>query len=79
MNQVIAFPRERRFSQETRQLKDLSDQIDAIVMQAIDEGIPIYEIAGLLSHRLGTLMRNVEEKDRLWDVCSEVLKKQASL
>jgi hypothetical protein len=37
------------------------------------------EIAGLLAHRLGTLMRHVEQKDLLWDVCEKVAKSQAAI
>ena len=37
------------------------------------------DLAGLLSHRLGTLMCHIEGKEKLWGVCEKVLKKQAAI
>ncbi len=79
MGNIIKFPTKQAFPPEVRQLKDLSDQIDSLVLAAIDKGIDPNEVAGLLAHRLGTLLRGVNTKSKLWDVCEKVLKKQAIL
>ncbi len=57
----------------------IADEIDAIILRHMDAGdIEPKELAGLLSHRLGTLMKNIENKQELIDLCVDVLRKQAA-
>ncbi len=77
MAKIIKFPAAKAFPPEVRQLKELSDQIDEVVLNAIRSGVDPNEVAGLLAHRLGTLLRGVDTKTKLWDVCEKVLKRQA--
>ena len=61
-----------------RMLK-IADEIDAVILRHVESGdIDPKELAGLLSHRLGTLMKHIENKDALIDVCVDVLRKQAA-
>ena len=62
-----------------QQLVDLGDQIDDILLRALGKNINPKEVAGVLSHRLGTLMARVEDKDLLWPICERVLKRQADI
>lgn len=65
---------------EALRLKEVSDALDHIILTAIQEKkMDPYEIAGLLSHRLGTLMKGFSYKDALWELCQKVVKRQAVL
>jgi len=65
---------------EAEILLRISREIDAVLVRHLKLGdVDPRELAGLLSHRLGTLMRHMESKEVLWDVCEKVLKKQAHL
>ena len=57
----------------------IADEIDAVIVKHLESGdIEVRDLVGLLSHRLGTLMRNVEGKEKLLPVCLDVVTKQAS-
>lgn len=57
-----------------------SMEIDGILIRYLNEpDLEAKEIAGLLAHRLGTLLSHFDDKQDLWEVCERVLKKQASL
>lgn len=78
MGDVIKFPKEPRVDPNVRKLKEISDSLDAVIIHALEkEGIDPYELAGLVAHRLGTLIRPIEQKKKLWGVCEKVLKRQA--
>ncbi len=84
MGNVIKFPaREVELTgrdREAKRLMAIADEIDAIILRHLNEGtVDPRELAGLLSHRLGTLMRHLEGKELLWDVCQKVLKTQAAI
>ncbi|MEY4630560.1 MAG: hypothetical protein RIQ81_680 [Pseudomonadota bacterium] len=69
-----------RIDDEARTLIKISNEIDAIVLRHLEAGdVEPRDLAGLLSHRLGTLIRHLEGKEKLWDVCEKVLKKQAAI
>ncbi len=79
MGKVINFPANRRLEETVAKLKGISDEMDQIIIKAINDDVDPNELAGLLAHRLGTLMRNMEQKSKLWGVCERVLKKQAAI
>lgn len=70
-------------SAEERQAEKLvkvADEIDAVLIRHLGaQDVDPRDLAGVLSHRLGTLMRHIEEKTELWDVCQRVLKREAHL
>ena len=69
-----------RMQEEVKLLKKISDEIDAVILKHLETGkVDPIDLAGLLSHRLGTLIGHIEQKAKLWDVCQKVLKKQANL
>jgi len=58
----------------------VADEIDAVILKHLDQGeIDPRDLAGLIAHRLGTLMRHLDQKSKLWDVCEKVLKAQAAI
>jgi hypothetical protein len=64
----------------TVKLLRIADEIDAVILRHIEAGdVDPKELAGLLSHRLGTLMKHIEDKETLVDVCVDVLRKQAAV
>jgi hypothetical protein len=78
MGKIINFP-DRRYDQNIAKLKDISDSMDKIIIEAVSNGMDPNEVAGILAHRLGALMRNMEQKSKLWDVCERLLKRQAAI
>jgi hypothetical protein len=63
----------------TVRLLRIADEIDAVILRHVEAGdVDLKELAGLLSHRLGTLVKNMENKEVLLDVCVDVLRKQAA-
>jgi hypothetical protein len=61
-------------------LLKISDEIDALIMRHVEAGdVDLRELAGLLSHRLGTLVSHIEDKDALLPVCMSVMKRQAKV
>ena len=64
----------------TVKLLKLADEIDALILRHVEAGdIDPKELAGLLSHRLGALMKHIENKEALVDVCVDVLRRQAAV
>lgn len=64
----------------TVKLLRLADEIDALILRHVEAGdIDPKELAGLLSHRLGALMKHLENKEALLDVCVDVLRRQAAV
>lgn len=80
MGKVIKFPTKASDDSAAVKLIGIADEIDAVILRHLDSGaIDPRDIAGLLAHRLGTLMRHMDQKGKLWDVCEKVLKAQAAI
>ncbi|MDD9950453.1 MAG: hypothetical protein OXT67_02705 [Zetaproteobacteria bacterium] len=81
MTKIIRFPVEKRSSAaEAIRWKAASDTIDQALIAGIERhGLSPEELSGLFAHRLGTLLRNIEDRSKIWDVCEKVLRKQAVL
>ncbi len=71
----------RRLHNESLRLLSYADQIDAIITGAVANRHDLLDIAGVLAHRLGTLIGQLPEGDRevLHSVCIKVLTKQAQI
>lgn len=82
MGKVLEFKtlEQRREETVTYKLVKMADEIDQVLMRHLtDDDIDPRELVGVLSHRLGTLMNRLEEKDELWHVCQKVMKRQAQI
>ena len=82
MGKVLEFKRkeENRQSRAAEKMVQIASEIDSIVLNYInDEDLEPRDIVGLLSHRLGTLMNHLDEKDELGFVCERVMKTQAKI
>ncbi|MFK7824553.1 MAG: hypothetical protein AB8G05_10370 [Oligoflexales bacterium] len=80
MGKVIKFPEDKCKPSEAMKLKQVSDAIDSVLIDALEsKGLAPHELAGLLAHRLGSFMRPMDSKSDLWDICEKVLKRQAVL
>lgn len=81
MGKVLNFPaRESSKDTEARRLMKIADEIDAVIVKHLDLGeVDPRDLAGLFAHRLGTLMRHLDQKSKLWEVCEKVLKAQAAI
>lgn len=65
---------------EAQRLMDIASELDDVILRNLNQGdVDPRDLAGLISHRLGTLIRHLDEKERLWTVCEQVLRSQAAL
>lgn len=80
MGKVIQFRGRSDLTQRSEEtlLKQTADMIDGIIHQAHPDLSP-EEIAGVLAHRLGALIRIVEAKERVWSICKNIAQKQSGL
>lgn len=80
MAKVIPFRKIEKPDKEVLKLLKISDEIDAVILRHLaDRVVDPVDLAGVLAHRLGTLMNKIEDKSELWNVCERVVKKQAAL
>lgn len=83
MGKLLKFPK-RQESEKNEQIAEklviIASEIDEIVLRHLqDDDIDPRDLVGLLSHRLGTLMKHIDRKSELWHVCQRVMKKQAQI
>ncbi len=86
MAKVIPFKNKKKKNQNekldkvTYMLLSFSQEIDeTIVGYMTKENLDPKELAGVLAHRLGSLLNLLDEKEDLWEICENVLRKQAKL
>jgi hypothetical protein len=80
MGKVLRFHRKEPVDETAEKLVAMSAEIDRVILKYLnDPDVDPGEIAGLISHRLGSLMRHIDKKSELWDVCQRVLRRQANL
>lgn len=80
MGKVVQFPSREPQDTEAIRLMRIADELDQVILKHLDLGdIDPRDLAGLVAHRLGTLMRHLDQKDKLWDACEKVLKSQAAI
>lgn len=80
MGKVLNFPSRDTKEAEARRLMKIADEIDSVILKHLDAGeVDPRDLAGLFAHRLGTLMRHLDQKSKLWEVCEKVLKSQAAI
>lgn len=91
MGEVIPFAPKRKKAQdeqgvdpahadEAQRLMEIASELDDVILRNLHQGdVDPRDLAGLISHRLGTLIRHLDEKERLWSVCEQVLRAQAAL
>ena len=80
MAKIVKFVPKDKISKETIQLCQFSDDIDAVIKHYfIDKELDLKDLVGIMSHRLGNLLQCHDDKEKLWEICHEVLKKQASI
>lgn len=81
MGKVLQFNKKPVKDAKTDLLIQLSDEFDAVIVDAVfDQEIDPKDVAGLLAHRLGALIRQLEGPDRekLIRICQEITQKQAN-
>lgn len=80
MGKVIDFQSKKKSKTdqtELARLLNLSDQVDQIILETLQKGlVDPKELAGILAHRLGTLISHFDNKTLLLQTCIEVLSKQ---
>ena len=82
MGKILEFKVKQKQDPALVKLLQLSDEFDAVIVNALGEGkIESREIVGLLAHRLGTLLGRVDDlrKDELWEICSTIARREAGI
>ena len=80
MGKVLQFKKRDQVGKAAEKMVEIADEIDSVILRRLsDSEVDARDLAGLLAHRLGTLMSHIEEKSELWYICEKVLKKQARL
>lgn len=82
MGDVIPFRKKETVPPAVKKMLEIADEIDAVIVdQVVTGALDAKDMAGLLAHRLGTLMRCIpmEERRQLLQVCTEIAKRQADL
>ena len=75
---IIKFPEKDQDFKGTMKLLKIADQLDKIIVENLESGkLNLNEVAGILAHRLGSLIRIAEQKQDLLNLCNSVVKKQA--
>jgi hypothetical protein len=81
MGKIIKFPvKSMPLDNETERLIKLSDIVDQLIIENLDQGeVEPHELAGIIAHRLGTLIRHigVDERKQVLEVCLSILTRQA--
>ena len=79
MGKVLEFKKSQKEHKVAEQLVALGADIDHNLLSALENGLDPREVAGILSHRLGSLMAHIQDKEELWPICERVLKRQAKI
>lgn len=79
MKNVIPFPQRRENDKHAETMLRIADALDQTILNHLNVDAQAREIAGIMAHRLGTLVRQVSGKERraLIDVCEKVFREQA--
>ncbi len=74
----LRFP--KKTDKDVIKLCHLSDDLDAVVKHYIlEENVDIKDLVAVFSHRLGSILNQVEKNEDLWEVCERVLLRQAKI
>ena len=77
MSKILPFvSREQREKQkDLERLMELSNQFDYIISKELASGAPVLDVAGVIAHRLGNLLRHAPEelKEYSLQVISQII------
>ena len=86
MAKIIPFRRKQKneanqIDAQAKEMLDVAADIDYTILKYVGKSMDPRDMAGLLAHRLGTLMRHVQQEQRqtLWLIVQKVLREQADL
>lgn len=65
---------------EAELLLKIANQIDAIIIEELERGeVSGVELAGVLAHRLGAILKNLNNKADMWHLCQKIIERKASI
>ncbi len=80
MAKIINFPENKVVDLEAEAMLQLARDLDEVITKHLENGSVHYRhVASILAHRLGALIRPVEERSELLDLCERVAARQAGL
>ena len=77
MGDILKFP--NKLDPKTLQLLELGNDIDQLLYHNLRLGLNSYEVCAVISHRLGSIIDKLPDKDYKVDVLLEILLSQAKL
>lgn len=75
MGDIVDF--KKSMDPKTRQLWDLGCIIDALVIEYVGKGFELFEVGGIMAHRLGEVVKNLPDKDKATDIYLDIILKKA--
>jgi len=72
-NNILKF--KPKMDPELKQLLQISDDIDGIVLGALGKKLDARSVAGVLAHRLGTLL-GTQKNEILNDICEKIMRER---
>lgn len=78
-NNVIPLSKNKPVDPKVKELFDFGLAIDNLVLDGVSSGLELFELAGILSNRLGEVIRNLPAKEHQVDVLLNIILKQAEL
>lgn len=75
MSDILQF--KKPLDAKARELHDLGLTIDGLVLDYVGKGFELFEVSGILAHRLGECIRNLPDKDKALDILIDVILKKA--
>lgn len=76
---VIPLLKNKPLDPKVKQLFEIGTAIDKLVLDGVASGLDLFEVAGILSHRLGEVIKNLPAKEHQADVLFSIILKRAEL
>lgn len=69
----------KKVDPKVMELFEIGTTIDEMVIAGVQKGFDLFEISGIISHRLGECIRNLPNKEHQADILIDIILKRAGL
>lgn len=77
MDNIIDF--KKPLDPKVKELHELGLAIDALILETVGKGFELFEVSGIIAHRLGECVRNLKYPDQGADIIIDIILKKAGL